>query len=1410
MKQLYNLTFKVVMVLVCLTSVAMAQTMSGTYTIDKSSAASSTNFTSFGSAVSALSSRGVSGAVTFDVKNGPYTEQVSISAITGASSTNTITFKGNSQTLQYSSTSSSNRHTIRLDGADWIRLEDLDIVALSSSYGRGVWLRNSADNNIIRNCKIRMPNMTSTSNSNAYVCLTQGTFSMTSYGDPGENNLIIGNKMSARTNGGPYSGVAIVNESYGSAVHSNTIRDNEIKDWYYAGIYGWYPLDQRIINNEIHNTGHSSSGYKRGIYMYNFRKGGNHTIDSNYIHSLTTYSRSYCYGIQNYAYYGNGNGGLRIRHNKFERLNSQYYTYGIENYAYYASIDGDYEITDNDIEIVCTSSSYYTQYGIRNYAYRANSFDNVYISRNHIDIESYRYAYGIYNYIYYANLSGECVIESNLCDLQASYYTYGIYTYAYQVNAPIHYYHNTIYSKKYRNITPTGYKYLFYTGYCAGNFKNNMLVTEDDGGTVYGIYNFGATMNYDYNNIFDDNAGQSAQIIFYDGSNQHQGSQGYLDDMGGDECFSMDPEFKDAANADFTPTSFAMVNKGTPIKGITTDVNGDARNATNPDVGAIDYFVDVTIGGFDMKGADGTNSSYECGNYTEDVTFSVTNNNADTISGVPVKYTINGVTQESYVMMDKIAPKASVSHTFSIPAKFNKPGMNEIAVALDGTDDVSSDNEAKDNINIVSSPSGFDFAEGGQFPGYYRDVLSGGTPINPDVTAPDSLMEYILENPSNYSNSDYGTTWDGTVSAVTAGGQPVTVSMSQNPSSSGNGIVQFTATKSLEDSMVYISYTIRDNSTLCDSTVGRWVYVIPAPVADFDISDVCDGTPVEYKSTSTISKSDVVLLYEWNFNDPKSTEDFSEIAEGVYTYQDYGQYEVEMNVKHSQYPKFNFVKKQTVVVTPVPTVDYKVVSACFGEDVTFTNNTSSPVPATITYVWEFGDGKSSTQKEPVYKYGQSGQYQVTLTATANGCSKSVTKNANQFALPVADFSWEGECVSQPIMLKGNNSIAIGKAGYEWTFDNGERRTNTDESFTWSTPGQKTVKLKAISEFNCQDSVEKQITIVDAPVADFEYSDPCNLSDISFTFSGKTVGVPLYSWDFNGESTSDVANPSVRFEEGEKTVKLRVETSQNNCVSEIEKSFRVKLQPEAEFMVEDVCEGEEAVFTNMSAVARGEMNFNWKFGDGQQSQSTNPRYGYNVGGETRTFNVTLVASVTGGCSDSITKTVTVNELPAVGFTIDRRGRTVGVTPSGNTSNYTFKRWTFGDGGSSTEDAPVYTYNNVQTGRFEICFSAQSTAGCLNTDCQEVTIDLLGAEEIESGWLKVYPNPSAGMLQLEVEGSHRGLEILVHNQLGSEVYRHAAGVETGRYTLDLSNLSSGVYLIRVNNDGQSAVRQIQIIR
>ena len=66
--------------------------ISGMFTIDKNGNGTN-NFTSFGAAVSALTTSGVSGPTVFHVKEGSYNERFTIPAITGSSTTNTITFQ---------------------------------------------------------------------------------------------------------------------------------------------------------------------------------------------------------------------------------------------------------------------------------------------------------------------------------------------------------------------------------------------------------------------------------------------------------------------------------------------------------------------------------------------------------------------------------------------------------------------------------------------------------------------------------------------------------------------------------------------------------------------------------------------------------------------------------------------------------------------------------------------------------------------------------------------------------------------------------------------------------------------------------------------------------------------------------------------------------------------------------------------------------------------------------------------------------------------------------------------------------------------------------------------------------------------------------------------------------------------
>ncbi|MBL4755445.1 MAG: hypothetical protein JKY52_17850, partial [Flavobacteriales bacterium] len=92
--------------------------LTGTYTIG----GITPTYATFTLAVSDLVAVGVSGPVIFDVRDGTYPEQISIAAITGVSSTNTVTFQsesGDSSLVTITSTpSSGSNYTVQFNGCD--------------------------------------------------------------------------------------------------------------------------------------------------------------------------------------------------------------------------------------------------------------------------------------------------------------------------------------------------------------------------------------------------------------------------------------------------------------------------------------------------------------------------------------------------------------------------------------------------------------------------------------------------------------------------------------------------------------------------------------------------------------------------------------------------------------------------------------------------------------------------------------------------------------------------------------------------------------------------------------------------------------------------------------------------------------------------------------------------------------------------------------------------------------------------------------------------------------------------------------------------------------------------------------------------------------------------------------------
>ena len=225
---------------------AMAQ-LSGTYTINSGAATSGTNYASFTAFATAINGVGVSGPVTVNVAtgSGPYSESVTFTA--SGTATNTVSINGNGETITSSSTS-----VVALNGSDYFTFDNLNVTSTCTAAGtRCYWIYNNADNNTVKNSKLRILNYTGTDASTAYVAFTASATAR-SGADHGSDNVIDNNTMSSNstTSTGPYQGILDYRGS-STKTKGNTYTNNTIRDVYYGHFYIYYTDGFDIRNNTL-------------------------------------------------------------------------------------------------------------------------------------------------------------------------------------------------------------------------------------------------------------------------------------------------------------------------------------------------------------------------------------------------------------------------------------------------------------------------------------------------------------------------------------------------------------------------------------------------------------------------------------------------------------------------------------------------------------------------------------------------------------------------------------------------------------------------------------------------------------------------------------------------------------------------------------------------------------------------------------------------------------------------------------------------------------------------------------------------------------------------------------------------------------------------------------------------------
>ena len=373
--------------------------------------------------------------------------------------------------------------------------------------------------------------------------------------------------------------------------------------------------------------------------------------------------------------------------------------------------------------------------------------------------------------------------------------------------------------------------------------------------------------------------------------------------------------------------------------------------------------------------------------------------------------------------------------------------------------------------------------------------------------------------------------------------------------------------------------------------------------------------------------------------------------------------------------------------------------------------------------WSFGDGKSSTEKNPTHKYSATGKYTVKLTVTNAAGSNTATKSkyiiVKTSQAPVAVFYASPKSGKAPLSVKFTDKSTGTPTKWKWSFGDGKSSTEKNPTHKYSATGKYTVKLTVTNAAGSNTATKSKYIIVktsQAPVAVFYASPKSGKAPLSVKFTDKSTGTPTkWKWSFGDGKSSTEKNPTHKYSAtGKYTVKLTVTNAAGSNTATKSKYIIVtetSQAPTADFWGWPLS-GNAPLKVTFTETSKGSpTSWKWDFGDGKYSTEKSPTHTYSAAG---TYTVKLTATNAAGSStktkSNYVKVSGTSQAPTADFwgwpLSGKAPLKVTFTETSKGSPTSWK-WDFGDGKYSTEKSPTHTYST--TGTYTVKLTATNAAG-----------------------------------------------------------------------------------------------------
>jgi len=502
-----------------------------------------------------------------------------------------------------------------------------------------------------------------------------------------------------------------------------------------------------------------------------------------------------------------------------------------------------------------------------------------------------------------------------------------------------------------------------------------------------------------------------------------------------------------------------------------------------------------------------------------------------------------------------------------------------------------------------------------------------------------------------------------------------------------------------------VTLTIRDKEK--SNSVVKKQAVIARPEnlnADFSCSEIGGDAPLSVSFASSAMNPDASC--HWSFGDGEESKE----RNPVHIYKRPGKYSVVLTVTQDDF----FEQK---IRDDLIQVSHPQLIPDFGCSLT-----EGVVPFSIQlkdlskgliglWRWNFGDGTTSDEKNPVHEYTDSGTHTVTLTVKDDVTGRKKSKSIEIIArLPplVSDFIVKDPEGRIPFTVTFEDKSQGRVIAQEWDFGDGERSNKRDPVHTYKKSGRFTVTLTVRDKEKNHTSSQQNVVIAWPKNLGAGFSSSVIKGDtplsVGFTPLVKNPNA-TYHWSFGDGEESDLPNPDHIYQnDGEYSVRLTV--CENDFSKEkVKEKFITVTHPQ---LVPDFgCSSTEGVVPfslQCTDHSKGMISsWKWDFGDGSSSDIQNPVHEYSESG---TFSITLtVKDQKTGEEKSIAIVITALLPPLVsGFIVQNSEGPVPLSvqfsdrSEGRILSY---EWDFGDGERSNERNPVHTY--TRHGRYPVILS-----------------------------------------------------------------------------------------------------------